>query len=57
MQAALNIIQAGIDPTGLYEFTYEYYVSFGYIFSAGILLYIFLAVPKFQNYAVRQSGV
>ncbi len=57
MQAALEIIQAGIDPTGMYEFGYKYYVSLGYIFGSGVLIYQFLAVPKFQDYAVRQSGV
>lgn len=57
MQAALNVIEAGVDPLGAYEFTYEYFVSLAYMTLGGILIYVFLAIPKFQNYAVRQSGV
>jgi len=54
-QAAQEIIQGGFD-TGE-TLGYEYYVSLGYITFGGILSYIFLAIPKFQSYAVKQSGV
>lgn len=57
MQAAIEIIQVGVDPYGFVEIGYEYYVSLGYIFIGGILLYRFVAIPRFQDYAIRQSGV
>lgn len=59
MQGAQNIIQGGFaDPvTGELEFGYRYFVSLGYMFIGGILMYFLLAVPKFQDYAIKQSGV
>ncbi len=54
MQAAQEVISGGFES---YEFTYKYYVSLGYIVFGGIATYIFLAIPKFQKYAVKQSGV
>ena len=54
-QAAQEIIKGGfesVDPLG-----YEYYVSMGYLVIGGILSYFLLAIPKFQGYAIRQSGV
>lgn len=58
MQAAQNIIQGGfLNTAGELELGYEYYVSLGYILFGGILLYFLLAIPKFQDFAVKQSGV
>ena len=58
MQAALEIITVGVVPPGMtQELGYQYYVSLGYILIGGILLYRFMAIPKFQNYAIKQSGV
>ena len=54
IQAASEIIRAGFVGT---EITYKYYLSLGYLFFGGILLYKFYALPKFQDYAVKQSGV
>jgi fluoroquinolone transport system permease protein len=54
VQAAQEVIAGGF--TG-YEHGFEYYFSLGYLTIAGILGYIFYALPKFQDYAVKQSGV
>ena len=54
IQAASEIIRAGF--VGV-EITYKYYLSLGYLFFGGILLYKFYALPKFQDYAIKQSGV
>jgi len=54
LQAAQEIINAGFKG---YEFTYRYFVSFGLLFFGGIFGYYFYALPKFQDYAVKQSGV
>jgi len=53
-QAAQELIGAGFST---YEFTYTYYVSLGYMLLGGLALFFFLAIPKFQDYAVKQSGV
>lgn len=57
----LNPVQAGqeviVGSFDGYEFTYKYYVSLTYMIIGAVLLYRFLAIPKFQKYAVRQSGV
>lgn len=57
----LNPMQAGAEViTGAfsgYEFTYKYYLSLAYMIFGGALLYYFFAIPKFQKYAVKQSGV
>ena len=58
MEAAQNIIAGGfLDVNGELALEFSYYFSLGYIIIAGILLYLFMAIPKFQDYAVRQSGV
>jgi len=58
LQAALEIIKVGIHPIGLeIELGYKYYVSLGYIILGGLAIFFFLAIPRFQDYAVRQSGV
>lgn len=54
IQAASQIINVGF--VGV-EVTYQYYLSLGYLFFGGIILYVFYALPKFQDYAVKQSGV
>lgn len=58
LQAAQEIIKVGIHPIGTeIELGYKYFVSLGYIVLGGLALYFFLAIPRFQNYAVKQSGV
>jgi len=54
VQAGQEVILASFEG---YEFTYKYFVSLGYMIIGGILLYKLVAIPKFQKYAVRQSGV
>ncbi len=54
IESAREIISAGF--TG-FKITFKYYISLGYLSIGGILLYIFFALPKFQDYAVKQSGV
>ena len=54
IQSAAEIIGAGF--TG-FEITYKYYLSLGYLFFGSIILYKFYALPKFQDYAVKNSGV
>ncbi len=56
IQAAQNIIIMGGFESAE-ALGYEYYVSLGYLFFGGILLYTLLAIPRFQDYAIRQSGV
>ena len=53
-QAGQEVIVGGF---GEYEFTYKYFFSLGYMIIGGIILYYRLAIPKFQKYAVKQSGV
>lgn len=54
IQAAQELIGGGFK---FYEFTFNYYFSLGYLLIGGVLLYRFYALPKFQDYAVKQSGV
>ena len=54
IQAASEIIRVGFVGTTI---TYKYYLSLGYLFFGGIILYKFYALPKFQDYAIKQSGV
>ena len=54
IQAAQEIIMGAFSG---YEFTYRYFVSLAYMIIGSILLYLFFALPKFQKYAVKQSGV
>ncbi|MCK5761816.1 MAG: hypothetical protein KAH16_02825 [Candidatus Izimaplasma sp.] len=54
IESAREIISGGF--TG-YAITYKYYLSLGYLTIGGVLLYIFYALPKFQDYAIKQSGV
>lgn len=55
IQAAQEVLRGGFD-TGE-ALTYKYWISISYMVFGAILSYIFLAVPKFQGYAIRQSGV
>ncbi|GEM_PF-169222 len=58
MQAVLEVIQGGFyNAAGELDLDYRYFLSLGYILVGGIVLYFFWAIPKFQDYAVRQSGV
>lgn len=54
INAALELITASFSNA---EITWNFYVSLGYLLVGGPLLYKFYALPKFQDYAVRQSGV
>ena len=56
VQSAQVLIESGFKDYG-FEFDYKYFFSLGYLTIGGILLYIFYALPKFQDYAVKQSGV
>jgi len=54
VQAASEIIAGSTDG---YEFGYKFIVGIVYMGIGSIVVYLFLAIPKFQNYAIRQSGV
>lgn len=54
MQAGQEVIVAAFEG---YEFTYKYFISLGYMILGSISLYYLIAIPKFQKYAVKQSGV
>ncbi len=54
VQAAQEIILSAFPN---YEFTYRYFVSLFYMIVGAFLLYRFIAIPKFQKYAIKQSGV
>lgn len=57
VQAAQEIINGAFPTATGLELTYKYYISLGYmVIGAGLLYYLF-AIPKFQDYAVKQSGV
>lgn len=58
MQAAQNVIRGGfLNSSGELDLGFKYFISLGYVFFGGIILYFFVAIPKFQDYAVKQSGV
>lgn len=54
INAALEIIAASFNHA---EIGWKFYTSLGYLLIGGPLLYKIYALPKFQDYAVRQSGV
>ncbi len=54
INAALQLITASFGDAVI---EWEFWVSLGYLLVGGPLLYFFYALPKFQEYAVRQSGV
>ncbi|HPJ23534.1 MAG TPA: hypothetical protein PK113_01365 [Bacillota bacterium] len=57
----INPIQAGAEVIGGgfvgYTYVWQYYFSLAYLIIGIYLLYRFLVLPKFQDYAIRQSGV
>lgn len=55
IDAATVIISAGL--TELVEIDWTYYFSLAYLLLGGIILFRFHTLPKFQDYAVKQSGV
>jgi fluoroquinolone transport system permease protein len=55
IQVASNLIGYAFDGNIISNF--DYFYSLGFIIIGGVLLYRFLALPKFQEYAVKQSGV
>lgn len=58
LQAAQEIIKIGIHPdSSTVTISYKYVISLIYILFSGIAVYKFLAIPKFQDYAIKQSGV
>ena len=56
IQSATNIINGSFTEYG-FEFDYKYYFSLVYLIIGGILLYKLVALPRFQDYAVKESGV
>lgn len=54
VQSAANIIGASFNDAVI---NWEYYFSVAYMLIGAILVYRFLVLPRFQDYAVRQSGV
>lgn len=52
-QAAIKLIEVGFGaPIGI-----KYYLSLAIIIMAGILLFRYYVLPKYKDYAVKQSGV
>jgi len=56
IQAAQTLIEGSFTEYG-FVFDYKYYFSLGYLIIGGILLYTYIALPRFQDYAVKESGV
>ena len=54
MQSAAEVIGGGFVG---YEFSWVYYVGLAYMLVGATLLYIFVALPKFKKYAIKESGV
>ncbi|XMB72531.1 ABC transporter permease [Mycoplasmatota bacterium WC30] len=54
MQAAAEVLNAGFKG---YEFNWIYFVSLAYMLVGAVLIYVFVALPKFKKYAIKQSGV
>ncbi len=54
IQAAQELIRGSAQN---YVFDYKYFYSLAYLLVGGVLLYVYFAIPKFQAYAVKQSGV
>jgi len=57
----INPIQSGAVLIGggfkSFVFDWQYYFSLAYLLIGTIVLYRFLVLPKFKDYAIRQSGV
>lgn len=56
IQSAQTLIEGSFTEYG-FKFDYKYYFSLGYLITGGILLYTLVALPRFQDYAVKESGV
>lgn len=54
INAALELIVGSFNGA---ELTWRFYASLGYLLALAPVLYYLYALPKFQDYAVRQSGV
>ncbi len=54
MQAAAELINGGFVA---YEFGWIYYISLGYLVIGLVFVYRLLVLPKFHDYAIKQSGV
>lgn len=54
VNAALQLIQPSFNGASV---EWEFWFSLAYLILGGAALYRFYALPKFQEYAVRQSGV
>lgn len=54
VQAAQEIIGGAFDTAAI---GWKYYASLGYMIFGALGLYYFFAIPKFQEYAIKQSGV
>ena len=56
IHSAQILIEGAFTEYG-FEFDYKYYFCLGYLIIGGTLLYKFVALPRFQDYAVKESGV
>ena len=54
VNGALELISVSFEGA---ELTWKFWTSLAYLIFGGIMLYFLYAKPKFQEYAVRQSGV
>ena len=54
VQAAAEVIGGGFSA---YSHTWIYYFSLAYMLVGGALLYRFFVLPKFHDYAIKESGV
>lgn len=54
IQAAEILIGGGFEGA---EYDYQYFVGLAYMALGSVFLYLFHTLPKFQDYAIRQSGV
>ncbi len=52
-QAAIKLIEVGFGA----EIELKFYISLGVILFGGLALYKFYILPKFKDYAIKQSGV
>ena len=58
VQAAAEVIGGGFKGYFVEGvFAWKYYLSLAYMLIGGVLVYIFLVLPKFHDYAIKQSGV
>lgn len=54
VNGALELMKVSFENA---DITWKFYASLVYLIAGGIALYLLYAKPKFQEYAVRQSGV